>query len=97
MLVLRAALALLSLSLAAPVAAAACAPYTEVTNTLTRKYSEARQSVARAGPLQVITVWANLETGSWTITATQAETGITCVVAAGQQYILLMEPAGEAM
>jgi hypothetical protein len=62
-----------------------CAPRAVVLQELAEKYSEVRQSIGMAGPAQVIEVFADPASGTWTIIATAAN-GMTCIVAAGAAY-----------
>ena len=73
-------------------AAPRCGPRDEVVSALAETYSETRHAIGLAdGAEQVIELFANTETGSWTITMTQAQ-GVTCLVAAGDQFETLAEP-----
>lgn len=72
-------------------AAPRCGPRDEVVSALAETYSETRHAIGLAGGAeQVIEVFANTETGSWTIIVTQAQ-GITCLMAAGDQFEALTE------
>ncbi len=72
-------------------AAPQCGPRDQVLAALSETYSETRQSIGLAtGGQQVFEVFANPETGSWTITVTQAQ-GITCLLSAGDQFETLTE------
>ena len=61
-----------------------CAPRADVIERLEERYGETVQGVglARQGAVEI---FANTETGSWTITLTHPS-GITCLVAAGRNY-----------
>lgn len=52
-----------------------------------QSYGEARQSIALGSNNVVIENWANLETGTWTITGTLSN-GLTCLIASGISYEL---------
>jgi TRAP-type mannitol/chloroaromatic compound transport system substrate-binding protein len=87
----------LGLLLAAAVAAtpavsqsANCASHDIVTERLADGYGEARQTVALGSGNTLVETWANLDTGTWTITVTQPG-GPTCLVASGQAFELLAE------
>ena len=56
-----------------------------VVERLTTKYGESRQSIGMAPQGRVVEVFASEETGTWTITVTMPS-GITCLVASGQNY-----------
>lgn len=62
-----------------------CAPHETVTSRLAEKYGESRQVIALTTDQSVLEVYASDETGSWTITVTQAG-ALTCLVAAGENY-----------
>ncbi len=67
-----------------------CAQRDLILEKLTSKYGETRQSVGLGTNNTMIEVFASVETGSWTITATNAR-GITCLVASGQAFEALTE------
>ena len=62
-----------------------CAPHDAVVERLAERYGESRQVMALAADNSVVEMFASDETGSWTITVTNAG-GLTCLVAAGQHY-----------
>lgn len=66
-------------------AAPQCAPRAQVLKTLGTKYTETRRGIGLAANTQVIEIFANAETGSFTITVTLPD-GTMCLVAAGQNY-----------
>jgi hypothetical protein len=67
---------------------------------LAERYGETRQGMGLVSPSNnVMEIWANLETGSWTLTATSPG-GPTCLVASGDGYQIVTEalpPMGEDM
>jgi hypothetical protein len=67
-----------------------CAPRERVIQRLSTTYGESRQSIGLGSNNAVIEVFASIETGTWTITATMP-TGVTCLVASGQGYETLAE------
>jgi len=67
-----------------------CGPRDIVVTRLAEGYGETRQSIGLGANNAVIEVFASTETGSWTITVTQAN-GVTCLVASGQQFEQLAE------
>jgi hypothetical protein len=67
-----------------------CAAHAIVMERLADGYGESRQSVALGAGNALVETWANLDTGSWTITVTQPG-GPTCLVASGQAFELLAE------
>lgn len=86
------AMALVAGLMAAPVYAQPrnCGPHQAVVERLASQYGESRQSIGLGANNAVVEVFANEETGSWTITVTQP-TGLSCLVAAGQSYEKLSE------
>lgn len=100
---LAAILAMLALAVfAAPAAAQGmqhCAPRDAVVGRLAEKYGETRQAVGLGARNTVMEVFASGATGSWTITMTMA-TGVTCLVASGQNFEALSEalpPEGDPL
>jgi hypothetical protein len=78
-------------------AQSACAPRDQVIERLAAKYGESRQSIGLGANNAVIEVFASLETGTWTITATTVD-GMTCLMASGQAFEELADtlpPKGE--
>lgn len=73
-----------------------CAPHAMVVERLATGYGETRQSIGVGSDNTVVEVFASLETGTWTITVTQAG-GPTCLVASGQAYQAVAEalPSGD--
>lgn len=71
-------------------AAPQCAARPMVLETLTQKYGETRRSMGMAADQTVMELFASAETGSWTLTVT-LPTGMTCLVAAGQNYEAVAE------
>lgn len=67
-----------------------CAPRAIVVDRLNERYGESRQSVGLTHSNTMIEVFASTDTGSWTITATQAN-GMTCLVASGQSFEAIQE------
>ena len=61
-----------------------CGPRVSVLATLQGKYGESLQSRGTANG-RLIEMWANAETGSWTVTVTQAG-GPTCLLGAGENF-----------
>jgi len=77
-----------------------CAPHDVVMRNLAERYGETRQAIALVDPSgSVMELWANLETGTWTLTGTNPGEP-TCFVVAGQGYQAMSEalpPGGEEM
>ncbi|MGR3484493.1 MAG: hypothetical protein ACU0BF_04055 [Paracoccaceae bacterium] len=70
---------------AAPPRPPACAPHAAVMAHLAERYGEARRSLGLTANAQILEVYANDETGSWTITVTRPG-GPTCLIASGQHW-----------
>jgi len=64
---------------------APCGQRDRVIGQLTEKYGETRRSIAMAHNNSVVEVYASDDTGTWTITVTNAN-GTTCLMASGQSY-----------
>lgn len=62
-----------------------CATHPQVVERLAEGYGETRQSIGMSADNTVIEVFASLDTGTWTITVTQAG-GPTCIVASGRSF-----------
>lgn len=80
-------------SSALPALGQACAPRDNVIETLRTKYGETRQMAALDANQALTEVWANLGTGTWTITTTTAM-GRTCLVASGANFETYAEAPG---
>lgn len=66
-------------------AQAICGKRTDIVEQLEIKYGETRRSVGLQQGRGVIEVYANSETGSWTILITNAR-GTSCLMAAGEAF-----------
>lgn len=75
-------------------AAPNCAPRDNVIERLEGRYGESRQGIGVARQGAVMEIFANTETGSWTIVVT-LPTGMACLVATGQSYENLSETVVE--
>jgi hypothetical protein len=62
-----------------------CAPRTDAIAMLAEGYGETREAIALGAAGQVVEVFANLDTRTWTILITGAN-GIACLAASGQNY-----------
>ena len=71
-------------------AAPQCAARDGVIATLAQKYGETRRGIGMAGDAQMMEIFANTDTGSWTITVT-VPNGTMCLVATGQSFETLTE------
>lgn len=82
----------MALTLASPTSAQTqrCADHAAVVERLADGYGESRQSIGVGADNTVVEVFASLETGTWTITVTQAG-GPTCLVASGEAFQMLAE------
>ena len=68
-----------------------CPQRIQVVTALTEKYNESRRAIGLTGNGNVLEVWANAATGSWTITVT-APNGVTCIPAAGSGFEMVPPP-----
>ena len=90
---MRAALTALAVLLAFPAwGQTACLPRAVLIERLADGFGEGREAVALTADGQMMEVFANLETGSWTIAVTLAN-GVSCLVASGQSYERAREAA----
>lgn len=69
-----------------------CGGTEAIAAALTAEFGESRQSLGQSHNDTVIEVWASSLTGSWTILVI-LPTGMTCILAAGEGYRFLQEPA----
>lgn len=67
-----------------------CAPRPDVLQRLAETYGETRRGIGMARQGTVMEVFASDETGTWTITVTLPN-GLTCLIAAGEAYEVLVE------
>ncbi|MCR9158800.1 MAG: hypothetical protein NXH80_16300 [Rhodobacteraceae bacterium] len=67
-----------------------CAARDTVIERLASAYGETRQSIGLAQNNTMVEVFASSDSGTWTITVTNA-TGLTCLVASGQAFENLAE------
>lgn len=79
------ALLLASMFIAGTARAQNCAPREIVVTGLAEAFGETRRGVGLGGTETQMELWASEETGSWSITVT-SPAGITCLIAAGQNY-----------
>ncbi|SIO41061.1 hypothetical protein SAMN05444722_1965 [Rhodovulum sp. ES.010] len=91
----RLALSLAAIILTAPALAPAqtarqCGPRGAVLDILAERYGESRQAAGLAANNAVVELFANLQTGTWTITGT-TPAGVTCLIASGEAYEALAE------
>lgn len=83
---LKAALVItIALTQAATAQARNCAAREVAIDTLATKYGEARQSIGLSAGGAIVEVFASIETGTWTITATSPD-GVTCLMASGRGF-----------
>jgi hypothetical protein len=73
------------MALAASPAAANCADTPSVVEYLATQFGESIQATGLDNDGFAMVVWANRETGTWTVTVSSAE-GVTCVISAGSMY-----------
>lgn len=67
-----------------------CGPRDRVVAELAERYGETRHGLGLLGSSSVMELFASDQTGTWTITVTSG-TGVTCLVAAGQNYETLAD------
>lgn len=77
--------------LAGPATAQVCGPHGVITDHLGSHYGETRQSIALAANNAVVEMFANLDTGSWTLLITVAGQR-SCIAASGQAFDLTPTP-----
>ena len=80
--------AVITALLATPASAQAtrtCFPREAVTLRLAEAYGETLQSIGLGNGGAVVETFANLKTGTWTITVTTTE-GITCLIGSGNAF-----------
>ena len=84
------------LALAAPGAASAetCAPRQVMVAALTGKYAEGRIIAGLTGAGTVVEMWANLDSGSWSLIETRPD-GLSCIKGAGSAAALLLSVTPE--
>lgn len=71
-----------------------CAPREDVVALLSQQHGESVHSIAIEGQGGIVEMWANAETGTWTLTLTRPD-GITCLVGHGHSFeAVSQEPAG---
>lgn len=76
---------------------AVCGARDQVVETLTGRFGEVAQSWGMGPGNRIVEVFASEETGTWTITVTDAN-GTTCLVASGRYWENLAPvPVGEAL
>jgi hypothetical protein len=75
-----------------------CGPREALVQQLQGKFGEMRQGVGLRGSDAIFEIWSSEETGSWSIVVTRPN-GVSCIVAAGQDWLTLpdtmasMDPA----
>lgn len=67
-----------------------CAPRDQVLPLLQQTYGETRHGIGLIGSAQVMELFTNAKTGTWTITASLPD-GMMCMVASGEQYEAVTE------
>ncbi len=71
---------------------AQCAPRAQVLQALSDAYGEGRRAIGVAGQTNVMELFVNSETGTWTITGTRPD-GMMCLIASGSHFETVSEPA----
>ena len=67
-----------------------CYPHAVLQAGLAAKYGETRHGMGLSSPTQIMELWANDKTGTWSITVSDPA-GITCMIGQGQGYEALAE------
>ena len=66
-------------------ASEACKPRAEIVEVVEKKFGEKRQSLALTPRQNILEVYANTSTGTWTILISKAS-GISCYISSGNAY-----------
>jgi hypothetical protein len=69
-----------------------CKPRDEIVAILGEKYQESRRAYGLASPTQMLELFANTESGTWTALITRPD-GVSCIVAAGTAWTEVEEAA----
>jgi hypothetical protein len=69
-----------------------CGPRAAVLAALENSYGEGRRGIGMAGAQTVVEIFANSQTGTWTVIATRPD-GVTCLLASGTDFEALTPPA----
>jgi hypothetical protein len=69
-----------------------CAPREAILATLGTKYGEDRRAVGIAGQSNMMELFSNSETGTWTLVATSPD-GQSCLIASGSHFEVVHEAA----
>jgi hypothetical protein len=93
-LALMAALAVVAL-VAPGRAQVPCVPREVMLRGLADQHGESRVGIGLAANGQVVEIWRNPDTGSWTITAS-TPAGVACMVASGEAFDDLDDPVPAA-
>jgi hypothetical protein len=91
---IRASVLAMGLALSCPIVATAqanCDTHARVLIHLAEHYGESRQMEAIGEGGTLVETWANIVTGTWTITVTPPG-GETCIVASGGAFALVDAP-----
>lgn len=68
-----------------------CGPRAAVVDDLERRFGESQQAAGIVSERQVLEVWSNTDTGTWTALVSD-HIGGTCIVASGQSWSLAPAP-----
>jgi len=85
------AFALSVLPIPARAQAPTCGERAAITARLAAAFGESQQAAGIVGPKQVLEVWANVDTGSWTA-LTSDHAGRSCLIASGEGWSLAPAP-----
>lgn len=75
---------------------ATCHPRDGIVTQLQDRYGEAQQGAGLTQAGRVVEIWANPETGTWTILVTRPN-GVSCAVAAGEAWLEDVASIGRPM
>lgn len=84
----RLLIAALAVSIALPAFAQGqnCGPRESVHERLKEGFGESIQSIGLLQNNGVMEIWANVDTGTWTVVVTAPDASISCLVASGQGF-----------
>ena len=90
MLRVLAVLAVAAVPVAASAQGGSCTAHDDMVRHLAEGWGESRQAIALDSGSAMVEVYANADTGTWTLTVTQPG-GPTCMVASGQAFEMVKE------
>ena len=69
-----------------------CGPTEAMEQTLRERYGEVARYGGTSSPIHLDRFWINEETGSWSNTRSNINSGVTCILTSGENGIKLEEP-----